>query len=88
MGAVEGEFLVTVLATRDPGIIAIAKSILDGADIQYLAKGEATNALFGGSLVGFNASASLVQIQVQRDRAEDASELLRDLTEQDPEEQH
>lgn len=79
MSTEEHDLLVTVLATRDPALIAIAKSLLDDADIQYLAKGEATNALFGGALTGFNPTASLVQIQVHRDDAADARELLKDL---------
>ena len=75
------EDLVTVLTTKDPAVIAIAKSILDGARIGYLACGDTANALFGGALVGFSASGSLVRIQVRQDIAENACELLRDLAE-------
>jgi hypothetical protein len=32
---------VTVLTVRDPGVLAVAKSLLDAADIPYFAKGEA-----------------------------------------------
>jgi hypothetical protein len=74
------ESLVTVLSTKDPVVVAIAKSILDGAGILYLAWGDTANALFGGALVGFNASASLVKIQVRQSVAEDACELLKDLS--------
>jgi hypothetical protein len=31
---------VTVLVSRDPGLLAVAKSLLEAADIQYFAKGE------------------------------------------------
>lgn len=31
---------VTVLTVRDPGVLAVAQSLLDGADIPYLAKSE------------------------------------------------
>lgn len=79
------EDLVTVLTTRDPAVIAIAKSILDGAGIQHAAIGETANALFGGALAGFNATASLVQIQIHEADSEDAHELLKDLSGQKPE---
>jgi hypothetical protein len=83
MNTEDNATLITVLATRDPGVIAIAKSILDGAGIKYLARGDAENALFGGALVGFNAKASLVHIQVLPDDASDAKELLTDLADPD-----
>ena len=75
------EALVTVFSTKDPVVVAVAKSILDGAGIQYLAWGDTANALFGGTLVGFNPSASLVKIQVRESLARDARELLRELSE-------
>ena len=75
------ESLVTLFSTKDPGVVAVAKSILDGAGIQYLAWGDTANALFGGALVGFNPSASFVKIQVRESLAEDARELLRELSE-------
>lgn len=81
------EDLVTVLKTKDPAVIAIAKSILDGAGIQHVARGETANALFGGALAGFSATASLVQIQVHRADSEDVHELLKDLSEQSSGEQ-
>ena len=31
---------VTVLTVRDPGVLAVAKSVLDDANIEYFAKGE------------------------------------------------
>ena len=31
---------VTVLTVRDPGVLAVAQSLLDGADIPYLVKSE------------------------------------------------
>lgn len=73
------ESLVTVLSTRDPAVVAIAKSILDGAGIRYMAWGDTANALFAGALVGLSASASMVKIQVRQSEAEDAQELLREL---------
>ena len=78
------EDLVTVLTTRDPAVIAIAKSILDGAGIQHAAIGETANALFGGALAGFNATASLVRIRVHKTDSENVHELLKDLSEQKP----
>jgi hypothetical protein len=68
---------VTVLESGDPGLIAVAKSLLDSAGIQYFAKGEVLQNLFGwglNPLVG-----RLVELQVASDDADDAKALLRDL---------
>jgi putative signal transducing protein len=72
---------VTVLETSDPGLVAVAKSLLDSAGIHYFAKGEALQNLFGwGQLgTGFNPIVGAVQLQVAADDADDARELLRGL---------
>jgi Putative prokaryotic signal transducing protein len=36
----DGPAPVTVLTVRDPGVLAVAKSVLDEAGIEYFAKGE------------------------------------------------
>jgi hypothetical protein len=72
---------VTVLETGDPGLVAVAKSLLESAGIQYFAKGEALQNLFGWGQfgTGFNPIVGVVQLQVAAEDAEDATALLRDL---------
>jgi Putative prokaryotic signal transducing protein len=68
---------VTVLESGDPALIAVAKSLLDSAGIEYFAKGEVLQNLFGwglNPLVG-----RLVELQVAWDDADDAKALLHDL---------
>ena len=74
---------VTVLETSDQGLIAIAKSLLEDADIPFFAKGEAVQDLFGWGrvLTGFNIVTGAIQLQVPADAADDARELLKDLRE-------
>jgi hypothetical protein len=67
--------LVTVLASPDPGLIAVATSILQSADIRFLVQGEVIRNLVG--LVP-------VQLQVSREDLDDALALLADLKETEP----
>ena len=73
---------VTVLATGDPALLAVAKSLLEDADIPFFAKGEAIQDLVGlGRLAGFNPAVGPVELQVAPENADEARELLRGLTE-------
>ena len=74
---------VTVLETGDAGLVAVAKSLLESADIQYFAKGEGVQDLFAGGRfgTGFNPFVGPVQLQVAAEDADDAKALLRDLRE-------
>jgi hypothetical protein len=64
---------VTVLTVRDPGVLAVAQSLLDGAGIPYFAKSENSR----------NVTPFLiwVELQVAADQAEEARALLADLSE-------
>jgi len=77
---------VTVFATGNPALIALAKSILEDAGIVYFAKGEGLQDLFGaGRLgVGFNAVIGPVEMQVAGKYFEEARMLLQDLEEDRP----
>lgn len=72
---------VTVLETSDQGLIAIAKSLLEEAEIPFFAKGEGVQDLFGwGRLgTGFSIIAGPIALQVPADNAEEARVLLKDL---------
>lgn len=72
--------LVTVFATGNPALLAIAKSLLQEAGIRYFAKGEGLQHLFGaGSIGGFNPALGPVEIQVDIEDEHEARELLQDL---------
>lgn len=73
---------VTVLETSDPALLAVAKSLLESADIPYFAKGENVQDLFGlGRFgTGFSPVAGPVELQVAAEDAHDAHALLMQLT--------
>lgn len=77
------ERLVTVYETGHEGIISIVKSILDEANIRYLAKGEGVQDLFGVGILGtgFNPITGPVQFRVMPEDADYARELLKDVKE-------
>ncbi len=79
----DSEKLVTVLKSGHQGIIALAKSILDEAEIKYLVKGEHLQNLFGVGVMGtgFNPLTGPIEIQVLTGDAETAQELLKDIEE-------
>jgi hypothetical protein len=74
---------VTVLETSDQGLIAVAKSLLEEAEIPCFAKGEAVQDLLGWGRfgTGFSILAGPMQLQVPADAADEARELLKDLHE-------
>jgi len=75
--------LVTVLATGDPALIALAHSLLESAGVSFVTTGEGVQDLVGlgrfGS--GFNVAIGPVQFQVRAEDADEARELLADLEE-------
>jgi len=78
--------LVSVLATGDAGIIAIAKSLLEGEGIDYFVRGDGLQDLFGlGRVTGFSFAMGPAEFWVREDDAIRARELLKDLTVSDPE---
>ena len=72
--------LVTVLSAGDAGLIAVAKSVLQSADIPFLVQGEAVQDLFGAGRLGTGFSLVIGPIAIQV-RAEDAAEAREILTE-------
>ena len=53
--------LVTVVETSNPTLLVLMKSVLDGAEIPYYAKGEALKNLFGLGQVGSGSIRSSVR---------------------------
>ena len=70
--------LVTVLETGDPGLIAVAKSVFDGAGIPYIARNERLQNLFGWGTIGtgYNVAMGPILLQVLPQDAEAARQLL------------
>ena len=68
--------LVPVFRAGEAGLVALAKSLLDGEGIEYMARNEA---LAGG----FNYIAGPVEFVVRKDDADRARTLLRELADAD-----
>lgn len=62
---------VTVLVSRDPGLVAVAKSLLEAAGIHYFAKGE--------NLQNVPPYLPWVELQVPASDGAEAKALLADL---------
>ena len=78
------EKLVTVLATGNEAIIALAKSILDEAEIGYFAKNEGVENLIGFGVIGtgFNPVTGPIELQVLEEDEPEARILLENLSEE------
>jgi hypothetical protein len=71
--------LVTIFDSTNPALIGIAKTVLESAGIEFVAVGEeAVSVVFPG-----NPFVGHVQLRVDQERAEEASELLASVTEAD-----
>ncbi len=70
--------LVTVFEASDASALMFAKSVLDGAGIKYLAKGQGLQNLFGWGVIGtgFNPIVGPVRLQVAQGDEEEALMLL------------
>jgi hypothetical protein len=72
--------LVRVLATGDMGLIAIAKSLLDGEKIDYYVRGDGLQDLFGvGRMTSYSFAMGPAEFWVREQDAENARALLQDL---------
>ena len=69
--------LVTVLSTNDAGIVAIAKSLLDGGGIDYFLRGEFLRNVMGSGPL--DSGLGQAEFQVRESDASDASRLLAQL---------
>jgi hypothetical protein len=72
--------LIPVYATGDAGLIALAQSLLDGADIDYLLREDTPHGLFAvGRSPGFPAATSTSEFWIRADDADRVKALLEDL---------
>jgi hypothetical protein len=86
MENLDSEKLVTVFKSGNEALIALAKSILDEANIQYLVKNEGVQDLLGIGVfgTGFNPITGPVQIQVLPGDSDYAAALLGDVSSATP----
>ncbi|MGB3018032.1 MAG: hypothetical protein WBC65_09505 [Ignavibacteria bacterium] len=77
------ERLVPIFETGHDGVIAIVKSMLDEAQIKYMAEGEGVQDLFGVGVIGtgFNPITGPVVFKVMPEDVNYAKELLKDVKE-------
>jgi hypothetical protein len=75
--------LVTVGVFTNAPELAVAKSLLEDADIQYFAKNEGVIGLFSMGQVGYNPMVGGIEIQVHPDDADAAREILAQMAEAD-----
>ena len=70
--------LVTVLETGDQSLVAVAKSVLDGAGIPCIVRNERLQNLFGWGAIGtgYNAAMGPIRLQVLREDERVAKQLL------------
>ncbi len=82
-GKPEWTALVTVFEPVNESELVLAKSLLEGAGIRYLVKGERTQDLLGIGRVGtgYNVLMGPAEIQVGKEREQEARELLAHLEE-------
>jgi hypothetical protein len=75
---------VTVLESGDPALLAVAKSLLEDAGIQFFAKGEGVQDLFAAGRVGtgFNPFVGPIELQVAAEDAAEANAILLELRRQ------
>ncbi|MFB3904015.1 MAG: DUF2007 domain-containing protein [Acidobacteriota bacterium] len=75
--------LVTVFDTGEPADVLVARSILEAEGIEFFAKDEGVQDLFGAGRLGsgFNTMTGQVEIQVRPEDAERARQLLQHLDE-------
>jgi hypothetical protein len=73
--------LVPVLRTGDPLVVALAKSLLDGAGIDFFVKGEGIQDLFAFGRVGtgFSPITGPAEFQVRRYKEAEARTVLADV---------
>jgi hypothetical protein len=72
--------LVRVFVTGDMGVIAIAKSLLEGEKIDYFVRGDGLQDLFGlGRATGYSYAMGPAEFWVREEDAENVRTLLQDL---------
>jgi hypothetical protein len=76
-----GQPYVTILTTGNPVLISLSKTILEDAEVPFLAKGEGVQDLFGIGRIGagYNFVTGPVEIQVPSNYEKEARVLLAEV---------
>lgn len=76
--------LVTVFTSGDPAVIAVAKSLLEAAKIEFFAKGDSLQNVVAPTVgTGFSPVVGPVELQVRNTDREEAAELLQKLRDEE-----
>ena len=77
----EQDDLVTVFRAGDPGLVSVVHSLLEGEGIDYIARNDNLQDLFGWGRIGsgFSILVGPVEFQVRRADLERAEAVLREL---------
>jgi hypothetical protein len=67
---------VTVFKTKDPGLLGVAQSLLEAADIEFFVAGQAVSSLYPGGAAGPYGAP---EIRVAAENADEARQLLKEL---------
>ena len=67
---------VTVFRTNDPGLLAVAQSLLEDAHIEFFVAGQTASGLYPGGATG---PYGVPEIRVAAQNADEARELLKEL---------
>jgi hypothetical protein len=80
----ERENYVTVFASGNEALLVVAKSLLESAEIDYLVRGEAIQAIWPGVAgSGFSAVGGPVELLVKAEDETEARKLLASVEESD-----
>ena len=67
---------VTVFRTNDPGLLAVAQSLLENANIKFFVAGQVVSGLYPGGATG---PYGVPEIRVAAQTADEARDLLKEL---------
>jgi hypothetical protein len=67
---------ITVFRTNDPGLLAVAQSLLEDANIEFFVAGQVVGGLYPGGATG---PYGVPEIRVAAQNADEARDLLKEL---------
>lgn len=72
------------METRDEGRIAVAKSLLSGAGIEFMVCNVFPQDILGYGRIGYNPALGLMQVKVRAEYADAARHIISDLVREQP----
>ncbi|MBP6963585.1 MAG: DUF2007 domain-containing protein [Armatimonadetes bacterium] len=80
----ESDEFINVLETRDEGRVALAKSLLSGAGIEFMVCNVFPQDILGYGRIGYNPALGLMQVKVRAEDADAARHIIGDLAGERP----